>query len=335
MKKTTILIIVLDILALIGFFLFYGPIKSIRVWWINTAMNTMTHQYFAYIFYSEEMIIETMSQNYYIPLKEEVNLDDIVIDTSPKENYENKYDEQILTRNPGNDDYKLINLEIEGYEAFLVAIYDPSKVKVISKQVLATGGRGENMVSMCQRTGSKVCINAGGFMPDSNDMSTDIPSGYIIQDGEIIYSINSNAKGRLIGFNKDNKLVLATATGAEALEMGIRDAVEFGPFLIINGKAIQAVGNGGFGSAPRVAIAQRKDGVVLFLVTNARNFYGGPSLDGVVKTLQRYGAYNAANLDGGASTTLVIKNQLINTPRNAYSNRINPRSVVTGFALTK
>ena len=29
-------------------------------------------------------------------------------------------------------------IEIEGYEAFLVAIYDPSKVKVISKEVLGT-----------------------------------------------------------------------------------------------------------------------------------------------------------------------------------------------------
>lgn len=335
MKKTTIVIIVLDILALIGFFLFYGPIKSVRTWWINTAMNTMTHQYFAYIFYSKEMIIETMNENYSIPLTEEINLDDIVIDTTPKDSYENEYDEAILTRDPGNDDYKVLNIEIEGYEAFLVAIYDPSKVKVISKEILGTGGRGENILSMCKRTGSKVCINAGALKPNAQDLSTDIPMGYVIKDGEIIYATNSNAQGNLIGFTNDNKLVLKKATGVEALEMGIRDAIEFGPFLIINGKAMQSMGNGGYGNAPRVAIAQRQDGVVLFLVTNAKFFYGGPTLDGVIKTLQKYGAYNAANLDGGASTTLVINNAVINTPRNGYGNKINPRGVVTGFALTK
>ena len=52
MRKSTILLLILDILALIGFFCFYGPFKEIRTWWINTAMNTMSHKYFAYIFYN-------------------------------------------------------------------------------------------------------------------------------------------------------------------------------------------------------------------------------------------------------------------------------------------
>ena len=90
------------------------------------------------------------------------------------------------------------------------------------------------MVSMCKRTKSKVCINAGRFKQDSHGLSSDYPVGYIIKDSEIIWATDSNRKGELIGFNKDNKLVLTKATGVEALEMGIRDAVEFGPFLIIN-----------------------------------------------------------------------------------------------------
>jgi len=234
-----------------------------------------------------------------------------------------------------NDDYKLLNIKVDGWDAFLVAIYDPSKVKVISKEVLATGGPGERTIFMCERTNSRVCINAGGFKPNAQDMATDVPVGYIIQDGEIIWASNANAKGNLIGFTNDNKLVLTKATGAEALEMGIRDAVEFGPFLIINGKAMQSMGDGGFGSAPRTAIAQRKDGVVLFLVTNPK-FYDGPTLDSVIKTLQKYGAYNAANLDGGSSSTLVINNKIINTPRNSYGvHQTLGRSVVSAFALTK
>ena len=45
----------------------------------------------------------------------------------------------------------------------------------------------------------------------------------------------------------------------EALDMGIRDAVEFGPFLMINGKRSFVKGNGGWGLAPRTVIAQRRD----------------------------------------------------------------------------
>lgn len=333
MKKITILLIVLDILALIGFFLFYGPIKNIKTWWINTSMNTMSHKYFAYIFYNDNMVNETINENYYIPLTEEVDLESIVIDTKPKYTYENEYDEQILIRDEGNNDYKLINLKVGKYDAFLVAIYDPSKVSVIAKKKLGTGAYGENILSMCKRTNSKVCINAGRFKQDAKGYSSDYPVGYIIKDGEIIWASNSQKKGELIGFNKENKLVLTKATGAEALEMGIRDAVEFGPFLIINGKPMETVGKGGSGNAPRVAIAQRKDGIVLFLVTNTKYVYSGPNFTEMIEVLQKYGAYNAANLDGGSSATLVINDKLINTPRDLKTGIINPRGTVSGFAL--
>ena len=315
MRKTTILLLILDILALIGFFCFYGPIKDIRTWWINTSMHTMSHKYFAYIFYTEEMIKETMNQNYYIPLTEEVDLDSIVIDTSPKHTYENEYDEQILIRDEGNDDYKLINVKVGKYDAFLVAIYDPSKISVVTKEKLGTGAYGENMVSMSKRTNSKVCINAGRFKQDSQGLSSDFPVGYVIKNSEIVWSTNSKRKGELIGFNKDNKLVLTKATGTEALDMGIRDAVEFGPYLIVNGKSSFINGNGGWGIAPRTAIGQRKDGIVLMLVINGRIPSSiGASMRDLTEVMENYGAYNAANLDGGSSTELVIKNEIINTP---------------------
>ena len=64
--------------------------------------------------------------------------------------------------------------------------------------------------------------------------------------------------------NKENKLVLGKFTKEQAVSMGIRDAVEFGPFLIVNGKSSFVKGNGGWGIAPRTAIGQRSDGIVLF-----------------------------------------------------------------------
>ena len=90
--KSTILFIILDILAICCFIMMYGPWDDIRNFYVNTAMKTKDHKYFAKIFYSEETINKIMSSNYFIAIKEEVELDDIFIDTSEKEHYNNKYD---------------------------------------------------------------------------------------------------------------------------------------------------------------------------------------------------------------------------------------------------
>ena len=37
-------------------------------------------------------------------------------------------------------------------------------------------------------------------------------------------------------------------------------------------------------------------------------------MNDLIKIMSRYKAYNAANMDGGSSTELVINNKVINTP---------------------
>ena len=70
-----------------------------------------------------------------------------------------------------------------------------------------------------------------------------------------------------------------------------------------------------------------------YLVTNTKFFYGGPNFSEVIEVLQKYGAYNAANLDGGSSATLIIENKVINTPRDLTTGVINPRGTVSGFCF--
>ena len=122
-------------------------------------------------------------------------------------------------------------------------------------------------------------------------------------------------------------------TAKEALNKGVRDAVTFGPFLIVNGKPSFIKGNGGWGTAPRSAIGQRKDGIVLFLVIDGR-MIGRPGADMVDLTeiMQNYGAYNAANLDGGTSCGLVVEGELINDPVNG-NGKHKTRMIATGFIV--
>ena len=100
----TILFIILDLLAISGFIMMYGPWDKVRNFYVNTAMKTKDHQYLAKIFYSDKTIDEIVNNNYFIEIKEKVKLDDVVIDTSPKASYKNKYDEEILTRDGNNED---------------------------------------------------------------------------------------------------------------------------------------------------------------------------------------------------------------------------------------
>ena len=330
--KGIIIWAILDILAILGFVMMYGPWDKVRNFYINTAMKTKDHQYLAKVFYNDKTITKVMNSNYFVEIKEKVNLDDVVIDTSPKASYSNKYDEEILTRTPGNDKYKVINIKVGISKGYLIAIYDPTKVSLIRAKNFNIGTYGEQVVAMCNRYNASVCINGGGF--EDWGTGSDIPLGYVIDNGKVVWPTSGwdQNRGNLIGFNSEGKLLLlADSTGNEALEAGMIGGLEFGPFLIVNGKPIEIVGDP-WGKSPRVAIAQRKDGVVLFLVIDGENYIDGASLSDVVDVLTKYGAYNAANLDGGHSTSLAINGALYNNPP-AVAKRQGGRYVVTGFGL--
>lgn len=332
MRKTTILFIILDVIVIFCFILCYGPYENFRNIIVNTAMVTKSHQYIAYIFYSEDTVQKIMDLNSYIPVDEDIKLDDIIIDTSEKDTYDNEYDEAILERDNPDDIYKYLTVKVGKYNAHLVAIYEPEKVKLLTSKSFNTGSGQETVLNMCKRYGGVVCINGGGFK-DLDGWGSDIPIGYVIKNNEIIWS-EDNSIQSIIGLTNDNKLMLVNATGEEALNMGMRDGIQFGPFLIVNGKSIQYNSSvGGYDRAARVAIAQRKDGVILFLATEGTHG-NGPTMKEVIDTLELYGAYNAANLDGGTSSQMVIEGKLVNNPKNVFGKPVTGgRRVVTGFGL--
>ena len=336
-KKKRVIISIIVSVVVIGVggvaFLLYGPYSGFREWLITTAMTTMNHQYLATWFYSDKTIDEVLNDNVVIERNENTDTNLIKTGEIDFNSYANEYEKQILKKDDGNDAYKLINIEADNYKGFLVAIYDPSKVKVVTSKYL--GSSGQYLVDMAKESDALVAINGGGF-DDPEYMSTGgVPLGIVIKNGEIVHSFGGYSAGGLIGFTNENKLYLGKVNGMEALSNGVRDAVSFGPFLIVNGKRAFIKGNGGWGTAPRTAIGQRKDGIVLFLVVDGRTIkYPGADMIDLTDIMERYGAYNAANLDGGTSSALVINGKLINDPING-SGKHATRPIPTGFILTK
>lgn len=253
----------------------------------------------------------------------------LIIDTNEEKVYDNKYEAEIQNRGENND-YKIIDLTVANNKGWLVVVYDPSDVHIMKSRAFKTPNNDgkENLIDMTKRYGATIGVNGGGFYDDGK-VSKDIPFGYIIENGKVIYKSHSR-ESDIIGMSNDNKLMLVHATGEKAVEMGMRDGLEFGPFLIIDGKRQTNLKPT---KAARNMIAQRDDGIILFLVTDGLS-YSGITFNEGIDVLEKYGATTAANLDGGASTQLVVHGELLNSPKNALGIPIpKGRTVVNGWGV--
>lgn len=333
-KVFTILFSLGTLGILVVMFLLYGPYAGFREWLVTTAMTTMTHQYFATWFYDEQTINYILDKNRIIETDEITDTNAINVGASNEvTEYENEYERAILERDPKNNDYKIIEIDEKKFDGYLVAVYDASRVKTVVTENL--GKSGQYLTTMAKDNDALIAINGGGFNDPNFNSTGGQPLGITVTDGEYVTTAKYSGSGGIIGFTEDDKLVLGKMSLSEAKEQGIRDAVTFGPFLIVNGKASEVLGNGGWGTAPRTAIAQRKDGIVLFLVLNGRTVSKpGADMDDLIEVLERYGAYNAANLDGGTSSVLVVNDTIVNDPIDSTGAH-KTRPIATGFIVTK
>lgn len=308
----TIFVILLDLVVASG--LVVINLEDFKSFWIPTAMTTMSHKYLAYTLYNEDTVNKVMSSNYIEQNTEKINLDDIVIgNTKEKSHYSSKYEKDLFTRMENNEVYKIIRIEESKYKGYLTVIYDPSDVELAVSSKLGKAGQSVN--TLVKNNNGLVGINGGGFEDLDGWGNGSIPYGAIIKDGKLIWQ-HDGGSGQLIGFTKEHKMYLTDKKPEEAIKDGMLDAVEFGPNLIVNGKVSKIHGDGGWGTAPRSIIAQRKDGIVLFLIIEGRlpGYSTGATMNDVIDILLRYKAYNAANLDGGASSTMSLQGKLWNKP---------------------
>ncbi len=304
--------------------LLYGSNHKFRNWLITSAMTTMNHQYFATWFYNETTVNEVLNNNVVVEIKEETNQNLVTVGNINfnKVIYKNEYDEEVLTKDDDNDLYKIIDIKRDGYRGKLAVIYDPSKVKVgtakkIGKDLKVNSG--QYLIDITKRYNAVIGVNASGFVDPGYNSTGGVPRGFVISEGKLVVdNVWGRNYGGLVGFDKNNKLVLSTSmTAKQALANGIRDAVQYGPYLVVNGKSSYVKGNGGWGIAPRTAIGQRDDGIVLLLTIDGRQTASlGADMGDMAQIMIDYGAVNAANMDGGTSTAMALNSKLISNPRN-------------------
>ena len=303
--------------------------------------------------FTEDAINESLNNNRVDEIDEDTNLNAIKTNSAKnteikeqEKQYANEFEKQILAKDiPENEYdnydiykdhelYRIINIKGNGYTGYLAAIYDPSKIQALVTSKLGTTG--QYLTRMAKDNNAILAINGGKFYDPSYSSNGATPRGVTYVKGKCVTSYKYSSTGGIIGFNKDNVLVLSsTCTKKNAEAMNIRDCVTCGPFLIVNGKASTVVGNGGWGTAPRTAIGQRQDGVVLWLVIDGRAIgRQGADMDDLIEIMERYGAYNAANLDGGTSSVMAVNGELINDPIDSTGAH-KTRYIATGFGLVE
>jgi len=156
-------------------------------------------------------------------------------------------------------------------------------------------------------------INGGGFDDSGGLGNGGRPIGLVISGGEVLKNASPNSDHNIVmGFNQDNVLIIGKMTTEQAVEKGLRDALAFGPALVVNGEAATVKGSSS-GLNPRTAIGQRADGAVLMLVIDGRQASSlGATYADLISVMLEFGAVNAANLDGGSSSMLWYNGEYLN-----------------------
>lgn len=228
----------------------------------------------------------------------------------------------------GQPPLELVDVTGGSYRGKMLIIKDPSRVFVGTSGPYGEDCRGITVMEMVERNECVAGTNAGGFQ-DKNGMGAGgVPLGMVISKGELKWG-SLDAQYEIIGFDKNDVLYVGRMTGHQALEAEIRDAVCFGPALIVNGTPRNVNNSLGGGLNPRTAIGQRADGTVLLLVIDGRQASSlGATYDDLVSIMTEYGAVNAANLDGGSSSHMVYNGEIITKCSSLYGPRDMPTSIL-------
>ncbi|MCH3963046.1 MAG: phosphodiester glycosidase family protein [Clostridium sp.] len=297
------------------FLIFRGPFKNVTRTVVGAAMTTLSHQYIAKIFLSDTEIKQILGQN--------------EIDSTKQQNLG-------LSKFSNNHDSSIERDDIsygKKFKGYMLIIHDPTRVKVGYSKKL--GVAGELTSSIAKDRDAVAAVNGGGFTDSSSEDSEwtgtgGKPIGLLMSEGKIIYNDISNpdSKHEIMGITEEGQLIVGYHSINDIKKLNVKEAISFGPALVINGDGTIKSGDGNWGIAPRTAIGQRKDGAILFLVIDGRQSKSiGASLKDIQDIMLQYGAINATNLDGGSSSTMYYEGQVINNPCDPLGERSVPSAV--------
>ncbi|MBQ8922877.1 MAG: phosphodiester glycosidase family protein [Oscillospiraceae bacterium] len=312
---TTLILIVFGLLMLM-LVIAKGPFPTAQKLFVCTVKETSAVKFLADWFYTDEQIAEYIGTFRSNTTDEVTDPDLVKIAARADENEGGEAVDRPAT--------ELVEITGSTYRGKLLKISDPSRVFVGISGAFGNNQEGKRVAEMVQSYGALAGINAGGFADNGGVGNGGVPLEMVISQGELKWgSLGSTYD--VIGFDNNNILHVGTMTGQQAIDAGIRDAVCFGPVLIVNGNPCNEDKDLGGGFNPRSAIGQTADGTVLILVIDGRQPGSlGATYDDLISVMLEHGAVNAANLDGGSSSMMIYDGELVTVCSSLYGPRKMP-----------
>ena len=219
-----------------------------------------------------------------------------------------------------------VSITLKEYREYDSAIYvadvTVSDVSYL-KTALASNTYGRNITD----TTSNMANDNNAILAINGDYYGARQSGYVIRNGSLYRNSSGNRDALAIMKNGEFEFVTEGETSAETLlGNGALQVFSFGPVLLEDG-SISVTENEEVGMAmasnPRTAIGYLGKNHYVFVVSDGRTSESaGLSLYELASFMKSLGVVDAYNLDGGGSSTMVFKGEVINTPTtNGHSTQ--------------
>lgn len=335
-------IVILLITALIAdIIVLYGPSKAARDRFVLTVTETSAAKFLATWFLSDETVKSIVEGNAVV---DNGATTDTTLIKLPGNNDPEEGGDPGDTSAPSVDinSVQLIDIEGKTYKGKLLIVQNPKRVYIGTPAAYGSDREGVATIDKVREDNALYGINGGGFY-DTGSGNGGIPTGrensdgLVISGGELMWG-ERGWEYEVIGINKQGILVLGKMTAQQALDSGIVEALNFGPFLVMNGEACEVGGFTEAGLNPRSAIGQRADGAMLLLTIDGRQPSSmGATYEDLIEIMMNYGAVNAANLDGGSSTYMAQNSETENNPQiiTQCASLYGPRKMATSILVSR
>ncbi|MGL4773270.1 MAG: phosphodiester glycosidase family protein [Clostridium sp.] len=319
--KTVLIFLVFEFffcLITAPFILLYGPFENSKRTFVGAAMTSMSKQWLATTFLSQERIDEILNTT----------------NESDKVAAEDEGEIEVTIPTKRDDSLELFTFENYKFKGYYLVVNDPKRIEVAHTNKLLK--EGQTTSQMAKDTGAVAAVNGGAFQ-DTSSTSTwsgngGTPAGIIVSNGETVYNDvpSSELISGVFAMTKEGKMLAGDYTIAQLKEQNVTQALTFGPVLIQGGRPTPMKGDGGWGIAPRTAVGQRADGAMVLLVIEGRTVSTpGASLKELQEILlNTCKCVTAINLDGGKSSTMYLNGKVVNKLGSNVGERSIPSSII-------
>lgn len=302
----TLILSVALFLLMLSHLIFVGPSRAGSDLLIQTLMESSAMKFYPYLFLRDETVEAALERNRVISNDEATDVSLITVKARNSMTDLNQED------NTPVEEITIEKITGSTYKGYMMIVQDPSRVSVgVCRYPFSSEKEGLKVSEIIEKYGAIAGINGGGFSDGGGRGNGGQPIGMVYSQGEQLRRADNGYKV-VVGFDQNDILHVGEFSDAEAKAIGFRDAVAFGPALVVNGQPSVVSGKGS-GLNPRSAIGQRADGAVLLLCIDGRQANSlGASYEDLIEIMLDFGAVNACNLDGGSSTAMFYQGEQIN-----------------------